>query len=394
MISFDYLIVGGGPVGLSAAIAVKQRGFSVAVVDKHPLDIEPTNPGRAYAINQLSQHLLTSLKVWPRLSKDKLSPYEKMFVWDPKGQAEISFDCRERGTSALGFIVEEHLLKEALCEEYALNPLPPLEAKTLIEHDDHIILKTNDDQGNEHLLRAGIVFITDGASSSLRQQLKVPLTHWPYHHHATVATIRTEKTHQKTAYQIFTHEGPLAFLPLADPHLCSIVWSATPSFAKHLSTLSNDAFNEALAATFEKKLGACELVSNRRQFPLHMRHVEQYHGKRWILMGDAAHTIHPLAGLGLNLGLADLNTWLELTEKTPISPSILGAYQRKRKSETWAAISLMELLKTTFTQSTGPLPWLRGLGMNVINQMTPLKRLMMNYACGTIPHTKSGTTPP
>lgn len=392
MISTDYLIIGGGPVGLAAAIAMRQRGFSVALVDKYPLHAQSMSPGRAYAINQASQHLLTTLGVWARLPKEQLSPYEKMFVWDQC--AELSFNCRERGDSELGFFIEEHLLKQALYEEYGLNALPPLEAQSLIENETHVILNAHDENGEAHHIKANFVLITDGATSTLRQQLGVPMTQWPYHHHATVATVQTEKPHQKTAYQIFTNEGPLAFLPLANPHLCSIVWSTSPTYAELLHAHTEETFNQILSTTFEHKLGACKLISERRQFPLHMRHVQQYHGKRWVLMGDAAHTIHPLAGLGLNLGLADLRTWLKLTQKSLPNIATLGAYQRQRKSETWLAIALMEMLKASFSVTTGPFPKLRGLGMNMLNKFGALKRLMMDYACGTIPQTKSGTTPP
>jgi 2-polyprenylphenol 6-hydroxylase len=392
--SVDYLIVGAGPVGLTAAIAMKQKGFSVAVMDKQALDIQRTSTARAYAINQASHVLFSSLDIWSHISEEKISAYEKMYVWDPLGKGDIHFDCRERGCSELGFIIDELTLKKALYEKYGVNPLPALQAHDLVERDDHVLVNACDAEGIEHVIRANFVIITDGAHSTLRKQLQVPLTQWPYHHHATVATVRTEKSHEKTAYQIFTKEGPLAFLPLPDTHLCSIVWSTSPDYAKQICSWSEDEFNRKLAETFENKLGACTLVNQRMQFPLQMRHVEQYHGKRWILMGDAAHTIHPLAGLGLNLGLADLHTWLHLIQKKSPDISVLGAYQRQRKSEVWAVIGLMEMIKRTFLVSSGPLPHLRGLSMSILNKVTPLKRLMMDYACGRIPHTKSGTTPP
>ncbi len=395
MISVDFLVVGGGVVGLSAAVAMCQRGFSVAIVDKAPL--ETYSKQRVYAINAASKHLLSSLNAWPQIPREKLSPYEKMYVWEQKNHVKITFDCRDIGQSELGFIIEEHLLKQALYEQCTLTHLPPLEATTLIEHENHVILKARDAQRSEHHLQASFVFITDGAKSTLRQKLNIPLTQWPYHHHAIVATVHTEKSHRNTAYQIFTPEGPLAFLPLSDKHHCSIVWSVTHQHAESLQTLPDEMFNETLATTFEQKLGSCQLVSHRQQFELHMRHAEQYHGKRWILMGDAAHTIHPLAGLGLNLGLADLSTWLHLTAATThthYNTALLGAYQRQRKSATWAVIGLMELIKTTFSQSSSPIQWLRGFGMEMLNSITPLKRMMIHYASGAMPQTKSGTTPP
>lgn len=390
MIAVDYLIVGGGIVGLTAAIAMQQRGHTVAVVDKHPLSV-PNHSGRVYAINHASQALFSSLGIWPLVSE--CPAYEKMYVWDQSTRARLNFDCRERGTSALGFMIQEAELKAALYQQYE-QTLPPLRAERLEEHSDYAIIQAYDEMNVEHHLKAKFVLITDGATSTLRAQLKVPVTHWPYHHRATVATIRTEKAHQKTAYQVFTEEGPLAFLPLSDPNLCSIVWSTSPEYAALLHALSKEDFETQLSTTFEHQLGKCELVSPRQQFDLQMRHTDQYHGKRWALMGDAAHTIHPLAGLGLNLGLSDLNAWLTLTNHATDPRSILGAYQRQRKTEVWTVIALMELIKTTFSSSFAPFQWARGLGMRFLNEVTPLKRLMMDYACGAIPHTKSGTTPP
>lgn len=394
MISVDFLIVGGGVVGLSAAAAMSQRGFSVAIVDKFPLHTHLSR--RVYAVNAASQQVLSSLNAWSNIPPEELSPYEKMYVWDQRSHANVTFDCRDIGKPQLGTMIEESSLKQALREQCTLTPLPPLQATGLTEYADHVIVEALDSNAEIHSLRANFVLITDGAHSTLRQKLNIPLTQWPYHHHATVATIRTEMPHQKTAYQIFTEEGPLAFLPLPETHQCSIVWSATHQRAASLQTLSDEDFNAILAKTFEYTLGKCELISPRQQFELHMRHTEQYHGKRWVLMGDAAHTIHPLAGLGLNLGLADVHTWLTLTEnkEVPYNTVLLGAYQRRRKAEAWTVISLMELMKTTFEQSSSPIQWLRGFGMSVFDKITPLKRLLIHYASGEMPQTRSGTTPP
>ncbi len=379
MITVDYLIVGGGIVGLTAAIAMRQRGYTVAVVDKHPLKIHQNTLSRVYAINHASQSLFLSLGIWPILSKHP--GYEKMYIWDQTSKAHLDFDCREIGTSELGFMVQESALKEALYEQYGQTNLPALRAETIEEHADHVILKAYDEMEKEYLLKGKFVFITDGATSTLRSQLKIPMTQWPYHHRATVATIQTEEHHQKTAYQVFTKEGPLAFLPLSEPDLCSIVWSTSHEYADHLEKMSIENFEITLGETFEHRLGKCKLVTHRQQFDLHMRHTEQYHGKRWVLMGDAAHTIHPLAGLGLNLGLKDLSTWLNLTKDKP-PEAIMGAYQRERKTEAWCVIGLMEIIKQTFSSSFTPFEWVRGLGMRFLNQASPLKRLIIDYACG------------
>jgi 2-octaprenylphenol hydroxylase len=383
-ITTEVLIVGGGIVGLSAAIAMSQRGFRVAVLDKGALQ----TPGmqstkRVYALNAASVNLLKSLKIWQHLDTSLMSPYRQMHIWDAANHATLDFDARALGKSELGFILEEDALKSALlkqCSYDQVNLYPETEAQTLTETDDAIIVHTV-----QHTFSASFLFITDGAQSNLRQQLNIPMTTWPYHQHAIVATIQTKAPHQETAYQVFTQDGPLAFLPLNHPNQCSIVWSTSPTKANALLTLTEDAFEIELKSTFEGKLGACSLLSSRQSFPLHMRHTQQYHGQHWVLMGDAAHTIHPLAGLGLNLGLADLQTWLTLSEENKSKLSTqkrLSAYQRARKNATWQVIALMEALKMTFSNPVSWIQCIRGLGVNTINHLAPLKRIFMAYAAG------------
>jgi len=373
----EILIAGGGIIGLSAALAMKQCGFDVMVVDKR--SSFTTHIKRVYALNSASIQLLTLLKVWPTLKAEQLSPYKTMHIWDHLTQAVLNFDTRMLGKSELGFIIEEPDLKQALlmqCELQNISVLSDIEITDIKENDNTIIANPSHTP-----ISAQFMLITDGANSQLRQMLKVPVTTWPYHQHALIATIKTEKAHQQTAYQVFTAEGPLAFLPLVDPHTCSIVWSTSTAKAKALANIPTTDFNPILTQTFENKLGQCELLSERHCFELQMRHVQQYVGTRWALMGDAAHTIHPLAGLGLNLGLADVNTWLNhFVTHQKFSSHMLLAYQRERKYEAWQVIGLMDGLKFIFTHPLPAVHLLRNLGMQAIHHLTPLKRLIMGYA--------------
>ncbi len=380
----DVLIVGGGVIGLSSAIAMAERNFSVLVLDAGALTVDDVaKSARVYAINGASKALLKRLGVWELLPKDALSPYQGMHVWDEANHlAKLEFCARDLASTELGFIIEEHELKTALLKRASvmdITLIPHARVSSCAEIEGGVHITTEDGQ----VRAAKLCMIADGANSSTRDLLKVPMTSWSYHHDALVATVETEKPHQKTAYQVFLKEGPLAFLPLQDEHQCSIVWSHPPERIKALKALDKQVFEAQLTQAFSEKLGCVSVVGERISFPLRMRHVKQYVGDNWLLLGDAAHTIHPLAGLGLNVGLADLKAWLDLVDKQGVwSKRTLQAYQRERKHAVWGIIALMQGIKTMFGLSFEPLSFMRGLGMRILNQTSSLKRMLMRYAAG------------
>ncbi|MDI1353071.1 MAG: FAD-dependent oxidoreductase [bacterium] len=383
--AFDVLIVGGGVVGLTAALAMAQRNYQVALIDSGSLTADTSIVDlRVYAINKASQALLSQLAVWPHLDAVRLSPYHHMHVWDGINGAAIDFDSRSIGAANLGFIIEEALLKNALLAQIKSQPqihlFPQQSINEVINLADNIRIGSAQNSWQGQLL-----MIADGAHSPTRQKLQVDMHSWPYNQHALVATVACEKSHQHTAYQVFNPQGPLAFLPLVDPRQCSIVWSTEPNHAKHLMKIDAQEFNNELTHAFGEKLGQVQLISERHHFPLHMRHVKQYSGSHWMIMGDAAHTIHPLAGLGLNVGLADVAAWLKCLDAhkgTLNGRKVLGSYQRERKNAVWQTIALMEGFKRIFSHSALPISALRGLGLRACNELTPLKRLFIQHAAG------------
>lgn len=380
---FDVVVIGGGVVGLTAALAMQSRGFSVAIIDAGNLTANTTIPDpRVYAINQASQDLLQELGVWAHLDSERLSPYRQMYVWDAASNAHIQFDARMIASDHLGTIMEESVLKQALLRLlnekvvfFANHSVSGLES-----YKDFIQISTG-----ETSWQAQLLMIADGATSPCRELLQVPLTTWPYHQQAVVASVQTEKSHQQTAYQVFNADGSLAFLPLTQEQQCSIVWSTSTAHAQRVMALSDEDFNQELEAAFASRLGKVKVMGKRYQFPLIMRHAKQYSGERWLLLGDAAHTIHPLAGLGLNVGLADVATWLACSEKlTTLSAvkKILGSYQRQRKYAVWQVIAMMDGFKSLFTNPLAPVIALRGLGLRICNGLTPLKRIFIEQAAG------------
>lgn len=381
----DVIVIGQGVVGLSAGIAMQNLGFTVTVVDANPIANSPkTAISRVYAINLASMQLLQNIHVWRHIAKNDISSYDKMYVWEAQGGATLEFDARINASSELGVIIAETTLKEALYKQAKAQNLQLINSFTateVCEEEDYIKIANTE----QTCLTAKLLIIADGARSNLRDKLGVKITTWSYNQTALITNVQTSKPHNKTAYQVFTKDGPLAFLPQADPMHCSIVWSLPPDKAQHLAITPETEFNKNLANTFANKLGEVSLLAPRYQFPLHMRHTKQYNGRRWILIGDAAHTIHPLAGLGLNVGLADLTTWLNIVKEhnnAITSSKVLSTYQRKRKHALWQIIALMQALHLIFTNKIAPLACLTSIGLNLVNNLTPIKKLIIQHASG------------
>ncbi len=380
---FDVIIVGGGVIGLTAALAMAQREFSVAVIDAGPMSANSTSlDPRVYAINQASKNLFQQVNLWQSIDEARLSAYHQMYVWDAANNAHIQFDARMVAAQNLGHIVEESVLKASLLQQIEKQERISIFPNSKVSAVEPAVTGARISDGKQHW-QTKLLMIADGANSPCRQLLNVPLTTWSYHQQAIIALVKVEKPHQQTAYQVFNSDGPLAFLPLVNQNLCSIVWSTTPTRAQQLMSTSEDAFNEALRNAFNSKLGQVTLQGQRQQFPLMMRHAKQYIGTSWLLLGDAAHTIHPLAGLGLNVGLADISVWLtclDATKKNLTSKKALGAYQRQRKYAVWKIITMMEGLKMVFSNPL--LTTFRGIGLHACNNFSPLKRLLIEEAAG------------
>lgn len=390
--SFDVTIVGAGVVGLCASLAMHQLGYSVALLDAGPIPLNSKRPAtpdqdprhaRVYALNAASQQLLQNLHVWQRIQDSDCALYQTMQVWDAANGAALDFDASMIGKNQLGVIISDASLKHALYQEIdhqGIHCFPKTNISNLKSTNDGVILYGQ--HGASWITK--LLIASDGPRSNLRRYLKVDTTTWSYHQDAIVATVRNEKPHKSTAYQVFSPDSILAFLPLPSPQYASIVWSTSSEHAARLMALPENKFETKLKKTFLDILGETHLVGQRHTFPLAMRHVQEYSGERWLLMGDAAHTFHPLAGLGLNVGLADLTTWLELfnPKRGLTHQKALRAYQRQRKHSVWSTILLMQSLKSIFGSTTSPIVTLRGMGLTQCNRLSPLKRLFIQHAVG------------
>lgn len=421
MQKFDLLIVGAGMVGLTLALALrKTTALSIAIVDTSPVSkLGNELDVRVSAINIASKNIFDNLAVWPAIEAQRLQAYQHMHIWDKAGIGKIDFTTDDSlsftentgvAEQQLGWIIENKVIRHALWQQAqqdeGIHFFTEATLANLAVGESEVFASFND---NAQPIIAKLVVGADGANSWVRQQINMAMVFKDYDHHAIVATVKCQQGHQNTAWQVFLESGPLAFLPLqsittensdsstghsSQGKLCSIVYSTSPDEAKRLSKLSAIEFGKALTAASDGKLGDISLESERFTYPLTMRLAQDFVKDRVILIGDAAHTIHPLAGQGVNLGLLDAVALAEtlakqLSVKTEnstadnlVNQQALKAFSRWRKTEASEMIAAMAAIKETFTPQRMPMKLLRGIGMNLLNHFSPIKKQLISQALG------------
>lgn len=397
---FDVAIVGAGLAGTALAAALGGGELRVALIEAQPLTLEwpaladdvANFDGRVSALTAASKDWLEQLGAWPLVAAQRLAAYKHMQVWDGEGTGSIGFDAAAVNQPALGHIVENRLLQTALMQCVArhrnVQVFNPVQVTAFARAADRLEIAL----ANGGTLQTKLLVAADGANSRVREWAGFQLLEWDYRHHALVATVATELPHEQVARQIFRREGPLAFLPLPDrdgaQRFCSIVWSTTPAEAQSLLAASDTEFRARLAEAFEYRLGAIDASSRRFSFPLRARHATDYVAPGIALIGDAAHTIHPLAGQGINLGLLDAQALAaEIRRATGRgleagAASALARYQRQRKGDNMATLATMEGFKRLFGATSLPMRLLRNSGLQWVDRSAPLKRLLIRQAMG------------
>lgn len=390
MQNVDVVIVGGGMVGLGLAAALKGSALKVAVVEgqlpEPSLDEAPDN--RVSALSLASQRILQQVGAWRGIEARRLQPYGQMEVWEQDSFGRIAFDAASLRQPELGHIVENRVIQLALLEAILdgdnIQLLSPARASSLQSGEAGSLLLLEDGRA----LSAKLVVAADGAHSWVRRQADIPLTSWDYGHHALVATVRCAEPHEAVARQIFTPEGPLAFLPLWQPDLCSIVWSVPAARAEALCQCDEEQFNRQLTTAFDGRLGLCKVEGGRSAIPLTARYARDFARERLVLVGDAAHTIHPLAGQGVNLGLLDAAALAEQILRNQAAGKDIGrlanlrGYERWRKSEAASMLAAMEGLKRLFAGANPLKKLVRGAGLCAFDLLTSLKQSVIRAAMG------------
>ena len=393
--SFNVVIIGAGVAGLTLATLLSNSAapsFRVAVVDAGPPP--PYDPEavalRVSAISPKSADVLRKCSVWSDISSRRAAPYQTMCVWDAQSRWDsddaVNFRSDELGTEVLGYIIENDLIRWTLAAELAAKQVPVTCATRVAglrfgPRSCDVLL------ADKAQLSAGLIVGADGAHSLVRQLAGIRTTQWDYRQRAFVTHVRSEIPHSETAWQRFTDAGPIALLPLADGR-SSIVYSTDPAEARKLVDLDEAAAGRRLTDVSDGVLGDLRVTSSRASFPLAAAYVEDYAIERCVLIGDAAHRVHPLAGQGVNLGVADAH---ELAE-TIISAyangqdhgdlSVLRRYERARKAGNELTLRSLDALHRLFSSQTMSVAELRRAGLRIFDRAAPLKRRAARHAMG------------
>jgi len=385
----DIVIVGGGMVGTALAAALRDSEIQIVLLEgAQPAQWTADDYDlRVSAITRASERILQSAGAWQGISQRRVSPFTDMQVWDAGGDGSIHFDSADIGEPYLGHIVENSVIVDALRE--VVRQAGNIDCRTGFQFTgysqaDDSLYVTLDDGG---IIECSLLIGADGRQSAVREAAGITVQGHSYGQHALVATVSTTLDHQHTAWQRFLPGGPLAFLPLADGR-CSIVWSTTPDQAAELVELDDELFCEQLGSAFAHKLGEISATSGRACYPLIQQHAQSYIADHVVLIGDAAHAIHPLAGQGVNLGFLDAAALAEILcqaaqRKRPLSdPQALARYQRWRKGDNLSMMWSMTALKQLFGTQSAPLRLLRNMGLSAVNGAGPVKQGIIRHAMG------------
>ena len=390
--NYEAIIVGGGVAGASLSLLLGQAGMKICLLDKgNPSSIKQNDffKGKTASLNLNSIDLLKKIGIWEKISKTS-KDFTNIEVWDSEGSSVVTFDAKEISECRLGKIAHNNNLLKSIFD--LLGELPNvdlLESESVLSLNEGLeSIEIQTDSGLN--LEAQLIVGADGSMSSIRSLSSIPIRTWSYEQTAIVCLLESELPINETAYQIFTATGPIALLPVRveEEDLISLIWSADKVYANKLFFLESSEFLKELELKTEGKLGKFKLREEISSFPLHQLHAIKYFSKRTVLVGDSAHTIHPLAGQGLNLGLADV---IDLSERILLlrregrdiaDEKMLKAYSNSREKVNLRMMAMMEAFKRGFASTN---PWLK-LGRNIAfsftNETKFLKKKFIKEAAG------------
>jgi len=384
----EVAVVGGGMVGGALALGLAQHGFAVTVIEQAAppaFDASIAPDVRISAISTASVALLRGLGVWDSVLAMRCHPWRRLETWEWEN-AHVVFDASDLKLPHLGYMVENNVLQRALWDALEAHPQVTLRAPAMLKamhcrgHQHELVFD------NDETLLAKLVIGADGANSQVRQWAGIGVHAWQYQQSCMLITVECEKEPGDSTWQQFTPHGPHAFLPLFD-RWASLVWYDTPARIRQLRTLTMPQLQREIEKFFPARLGKVTPVA-AGAFPLTRRHALQYVKPGLALVGDAAHTIHPLAGQGVNLGYRDVDALLEVltTARSQgeewASQRVLKRYQTRRMMDNYIMQSGMDLFYAGFSNNLGPLRVLRNMGLMAAQRAGMLKTQALKYALG------------
>lgn len=386
---WDAIIVGGGMVGAAVAVGFAQQGLEVLLLEKQPVATE-WDPNSEYqmrvsALTRASEKILSNLGAWQGILNRRYHPFTAMHVWDEVTPGEVHFSASDMNEDNLGYTVENHLIQQALWEK-----MQTFDEISVLYGAELSALELNDDHGSVELkdvgaLRTELVVGADGAFSKTRGLAHIGLDTHDYEQSAVVGCVKTELSHQDTCWQRYTQDGPFAYLAMSD-NISSIAWYMPTEKVEWALSLDDETFAKEIAKASDYRLGQVVQVAQRGAFPLVRRHAEHYVKPHLALVGDAAHTIHPQAGQGVNLGLLDAAALIEtVADAKQVGKawgqfSVLRKYERWRRGDNALVQRSMEAFDWLFKQDASFKGLIRKTLLPIANRMTLVKNWLMDQA--------------
>ncbi|TDR16838.1 FAD-dependent monooxygenase [Marinicella litoralis] len=381
----DVIVSGAGMVGAITALTLAKSGRSVSLIDQaEASQFNATTPLqlRVSAVSQRNLALLSELGVIDHMQQQRLGHYQHMSVWDNRSTGALDFNHSTE--LSLGAIIENQHITAATQSALRESPLVQTYFGSQIKQWESTPRKVKVELTDGSAMEAGLLLVAEGANSFIRTKAGIPTHLKDYKQKGLVCHIRMNDAPESTALQAFNATGPVGLLPLNEG-LFSVVWTLPNDQVDYWLKVDEEKFINGLQAHINRSFGQIDLISKRAAFPLQQMNAKQYYQERLVLLGDAAHTVHPLAGQGVNLGIADgqclagLMSEVNLRSEDEVLQA-LKKYQRQRKAEVFKTSEMMNVIHHLFISESAPIKMLRAFGMNRLNQINPIKQWLMSQA--------------
>ncbi len=396
-IKSDIVIIGGGMIGLTVACAIAEDSLKVTVIEAADPTIfkDKGFDGRTCAIAYSSRKFFEKIGVWEGMSKNAGDILDIRII-DGESPLFLHYDHKEVGDEPMGHIVENRHIRKSLMNKVNAYKNIELLAPAKYKHIKYDADKVSIDLEDGNHIEAKLLIAADGRNSQIRENANIPITKWSYNQTAIVCTVYHEKQHNGVAVERFLPSGPFASLPLGNidggkkkNHYSSLVWTEKDSLIDAYMNMSEDLFNEQMCLRFGDWLGEVKIIGDRWSYPLSLISAKNYTAKRMCLVGDAAHGMHPIAGQGLNYGLRDAEEISNLVKKTASlgldigGMSVLEQYQKARKFDNISMLAATDIINRLFSNDIAPIKAARRVGLAIVNQLPPIKKIFMKQAMGS-----------